>query len=393
MVRAVVLTLATVLAFSVSGAAALSATLNGNVDRVDLSGLVAAPTTTATATQTPDPDDPNAGSPVNILLLGSDQRTGENEAIGGADSSMASDTTIVLHISADRTRAELVSIPRDSMVRIPSCTFSNGGSSKARSKAQFNEAFAIGWNGGGDMASAAACVWSTVQENTGVTIDHVAVVDMAGFQKMVDAIGGVDICIPQPMQDLKYTGLDLAAGYQHLDGVTALQFARARHVTGTDGSDLTRIGSQQRLISAMVNEVLSTDTLTNVPELISFLSAATSSLTLDEKLTLPVLTGLAYNARNIGAGNITFMTIPVTADPDDKNRVVWASDAATVWSNMAQDLPLVASETPAPAATTPAPDVSAATSTPADTTSPAPAETKVAGKEAFSADDVTAVCA
>lgn len=391
MSRGIALTLATVLAFSLSGAAALSATLDGNVDRVDIGGLVgAAPSSTAA----PNPDDPNAGSPVNILLLGSDQRDGENAEIAGADSSMASDTTIVLHLSADRTRAELVSIPRDSMVRMPACTFSDGSSSKPRSRAQFNEAFAVGWNGGGDIASAAACVMSTVQENTAVTLNHVAVVDMAGFQRMVDAIGGVDICVPQAMQDT-YTGLDLAAGVQHLDGVTALQFARARHVKGTDGSDLTRIGSQQRLISAMVNQVLSTDTLTNVPQLISFLSAATSSLTTDEGLTIPVLTGLAYNARNIGAGSITFMTIPVTADPQDPNRVVWTSEADAIWANMAQDLPLIADETPAAVATTAPPAESAppAETGPAPAGTPTPVETKEAGREAFTADDVTAVCA
>lgn len=392
--------LTAVLAFGASAAASVALRLQSNVDKIDLDGLVVA--ASPSVTREPDPDDPNAGSPVNILLIGSDQRTGENEAIGGANSSMASDTTIVAHISADRTRVELVSIPRDSMVRMPSCTATNGKTSRTSSKAQFNSAFATGWSLGGDIASAAACTMSAVQENTGLTLDHVAVVDMAGFQQMIDAIGGVDICIPDAMQD-KYTGLNVAAGNQHLDGVTALQFARARHVVGSDGSDLTRIGNQQRLLSAVMTEVLSKNLVADVPELLSFMSAATSSLTTDGGLTVQTMVGLAYSARSLSGGGITFLTIPNGPDPADPNRVVWTSAADTVWSNMVQDLPVVASETTAPttvpttAATTP-PTGSATTGATSPTTTadpstvPTPAETKTAGREPFTGDDVTAVC-
>ncbi len=116
------------------------------------------------------------------------------------------------------------------MVRIPSCLSADGKTSKARASSQFNGAFAIGWQLGGDMRTAAACTVSTVQENTGLTFNHVVIVDMAGFQQMIDAVGGVDLCIPAPMSD-RYTGLEIpTAGITHLDGVTALQFARARHI-------------------------------------------------------------------------------------------------------------------------------------------------------------------
>lgn len=376
--------LTAVLAFGISASAFLAFRLDGNVDRVDLSNLVATPS--PSVTREPNPTDPNAGAPVNLLLLGSDQRDGANESIGGADPSLASDTAIVAHVSADRRRVELVSIPRDSMVRIPSCTATNGSTSKPRSKAIFNSAFSVGWNLGGDIASAAACTMSTVQENTGLTLDHVAIVDMVGFQHMVDAIGGVDICIPTPMLD-KYTGLDAAAGYQHFDGVRALQFARARHVVGTDGSDLTRIGNQQRLLSALMTTVLSKNDLGNVPDLISFLSAATNSMTTDAGLTLQTMASLAYNTRNVRSGDITFMTIPNGPDPANSDRVVWTSASEAIWSNMVQDLPIVTAEEPidpaAPSTTGPAP-------APAPT--PTPTEAKTAGREPFTGDDITAVC-
>jgi len=381
-----------VLAFGASGAAAFALRMTSNMDHFSMDGLVAAPP--PAATKAPDPDDPNAGSPVNILLIGSDQRTGANEEIGGADTSMASDTTIVAHISADRTRVELVSIPRDSMVRIPSCLSADGKTSKARANSQFNGAFAIGWQLGGDLRTAAACTVSTVQENTGLTFNHVVVVDMAGFQQMIDAVGGVDICIPAPMKDT-YTGLDIPnPGITHLDGVTALQFARARHVKGTDGSDLTRIGNQQRLLSAVMTEVLSKNIVTDVPQLLSFLSAATGSLTADSDLTPQTMLGLAYSARGLGAGGITFMTIPNAPDPADGNRVVWTNDADMVWSNLVQDVPVVPADEPAAPATAPpaAPAGGETAAPPAAPPAPAPVETRKAGREPFSADDVTATC-
>ena len=117
-------------------------------------------------TKEPDPDDPNAGQAVNILILGSDQRDGVNAEIGGEVAGMRSDTTMVLHISADRSRVELVSIPRDSLVDIPSCTMTNGKTTRA-THGMFNSAFATGWDNGGDMTSAAACTINTVQQNTG----------------------------------------------------------------------------------------------------------------------------------------------------------------------------------------------------------------------------------
>jgi len=262
--------------FGASGVAAVAAKLNGNMDKVDVSALV---NPMPTPTKEPDPDDPNAGQAVNLLILGSDQRDGLNGEIGGDTEGMRSDTTMVLHISADRSRVELVSIPRDSLVDIPSCTMTNGKTTRA-THGMFNSAFATGWDNGGDMTSAAACTINTVQLNTGLTIDHFVVVDFAGFQQMVDSIGGVPMCIPHDMSS-EQAQLELAAGFQTLDGPTALAYARARKGPGVgDGSDTNRIGNQQKLIAAMVLKILSRFALTNPQKLISFLSAATGSLTM-----------------------------------------------------------------------------------------------------------------
>ena len=391
--RGVSLALTGVLLFGVSAFAVLGERLNSNIQQIDVQGLLGDPSPTA-GVATHDPTDPNAGSPINILVLGSDQRNGANAAIGGYDPSMNSDTTIVVHISAARDRIEAVSIPRDSLVDIPSCLATNGRTSKAQHQAMFNSAFGTGWQLGKDMASAAACVGRTVQNNTGIKIDHFIVVDFSGFQAMVSAIGGVNICIPRPLDDPGYTGLHLNAGQQTLDGTQALQFARARHGNIGNGGDLDRIGNQQRLIAAIANQVLSANTLTNPGKITSFLSAATSSLTVDKGLNLMTLTGIAYSLHSIRANDITFMTIPVQTAPSNPNRLVWAPAAKTVWANVASDKPIAGADA-APASTAPAPTTSAGTTTaptPTASATPTPAQTKVAGQQPFTPADVTAVC-
>ncbi len=388
--RGVAVVVTAVLAFGAAGAAAVYTRFQGNIDAVDISDLVGpAPD----STKTPDPDDPYAGQEVNILIMGSDERDGENAAIGGSVDGMRSDTTIVVHISADRQRIDLVSIPRDSLVDIPSCTMTDGSTSKAQSDAMFNSAFAIGADQGGNVESAAACTIKTVQANTGLTIPYFVVVDFAGFIRMVDALGGVPICIPNDMSSPK-AGLYLTAGNQTLDGTTALAFARARTGTGVgDGSDTNRLGRQQRLIAATVREVLSKNLLTDVPQLIRFLDAATESITADQYLgSINNLVGLGYSLRSVATSNITFQTIPFATAPNNPNRVVWTSGADLIWSNMVQDLPL---DTPVGGAVVPdttTPGTGAATPGGSSTVAPAPVETKDAGKEAFTANDETATC-
>ncbi len=387
--------LTAVLSFGATGAVAAYTHFQGNVNVADVSSLVGPPPS-STATNVADP---NAGRALNILVMGSDQRNGEDGAIGGYVGGMRSDTTMVAHVSADRSRVDVVSIPRDSLVDIPSCTATNGKTSRA-TRDMFNSAFATGADLGGDTASAAACTIKTVQQDTGLTIDHWVVVDFAGFIRMVDAIGGVPICIPNAM-DAPKAGLQVAAGYQTLDGTTALAYARARTGQGVgDGSDTNRIGRQQQLIAATMRELLSKNMLTNVPQLMGFLDGATQALTVDKGLgALSDMAGLGYSLRGISSGNITFMTIPFGAAPTDPNRVVWTSDAHRIWQNMLNDVPLTdgaaGAATPSTTATAPsAGSTAAAVPSTAATGSavPTPQATKQAGKEAFTADDVTAVC-
>ncbi|WP_242511358.1 LCP family protein [Pengzhenrongella frigida] len=378
------------LAFSVTGVATAYTKLQGNIQSADISDLLGDDRPAAAVT--PDPNDPNAGRALNILLMGSDVRDGENAEIGGEVSGMRSDTTIVLHLSADRTRADLVSIPRDTLVDIPACERSDGTSSKAQ-KGQFNSAFSIG-SESGEVSDAAACAWKTVEKNTNLLLDDFVVIDFAGFTRMVDALGGVPICVPNDMDSPK-AGLHLTAGQQTLDGTTALAFARARTGTGVgDGSDTNRIGRQQELLAATVRAVQSKNLLTDVPELLQFLSAATSSITASPNLaSIPNLSGLAFSLRGTASGSITFMTIPFATAPSDPNRVVMTDAADAIWANLAADQPITAVEEPAaetPAATpgaTPDPAAPAVEPAPVE-----PTEPKEPGKDAITADDVTAVC-
>ncbi|WP_251140873.1 LCP family glycopolymer transferase [Cellulomonas dongxiuzhuiae] len=389
--RGVALAVTTVVVFGAAGAAAVASRMSGNVEQLDLGGLVE-----AGPTATPDPSDAHAGQPVNVLILGSDQRDGVNEQIGGAEEGMRSDTTILVHVSADRSRVEMVSLPRDSLVEIPSCTLTNGQTTRAQKSAMLNSAFATGWDQGGDLDSAAACTVSTVQANTGVPITNVVVVDFAGFQNMVNAIGGVPMCIAEDHYDT-YTGLNITAGQHVLDGVTALQYARARHGTGFDGSDTMRAGRQQTLVANVANEVLSKNLLTDAGQLLQFLSAATQSVTTN--LSVVDLTGLAFSLRGIDRENITFMTVPWAPARSDKNRIEWTSAADELWANIAADVPMLGvpdvpqvpeapEVTDVPAATEPG----NATPTAPPVTEPTPTESKTPGVDAFTAADASTSC-
>ena len=392
--RTVGLVATAALAFGAVGGASALSNIQGNITSSGALDLL----DDRPAQTTPDPSDPNAGKPLNILVMGSDARGGENgHEIEGVEG-MRSDTTILVHVSADRSRVEMISIPRDSRVDVPACTTTNGKTT-APANTRFNAAFANGATVGGDVDSAAACTVRTVESLTDVFVDGFVVVDFAGFQNMVSAIGGVRMCIPEAIDSPK-ADLQLAAGWQTLDGAQALGFARARYGVG-DGSDLSRIGRQQQLLAATVNQVLSKNVLSDLGQIYGFVDAGTRSLTMSDNLSsIPSLAGLAFSLRGTSSGNITFMTVPHAPDPRAPDaKVVWTPEADELWAKVRADEPVVA---PAPAADQPADD--AATDAPPaaegdDTLAPgtapdepAPVQTKEAGKEAFSAADETAQC-
>ncbi|WP_062380367.1 LCP family protein [Demequina pelophila] len=304
----------------------------------DISALLPA------VTEDPDaePVDPSSGESIDILLLGSDTRIGDdNQALGGGDvDGMRNDTTIIAHISADRQRIELVSIPRDSRVRISECRMLDGSLTSATT-GKFNIAFA---NGGqnGNVGEAAACVASTIYDLTGIRIDHYAVVDFAGFIGMVDALDGVPMCIPNDVYSVK-ANLDLKAGAQVLDGETALAWARARTGEGLgDGTDLMRIERQQELLTNMARKALGLNMLTDATKGTAFVNALAQSLTMDPELgDSHYLLGLAWSLRNFDTKNLYMTTTPWHYPTDNNGDVVWTEpDATELWARLLADEPI-----------------------------------------------------
>ncbi|WP_405980411.1 LCP family protein [Streptomyces sp. NBC_00158] len=267
----------------------------------------------------------------NILLIGSDSRSGTaNSRYGQDEGTQRSDTTILLHLPADRGSATAVSIPRDLMTEVPSCLKPDGTRTVERF-AQFNWAFQ--WGG-------AACTIRTVERMTGIRIDHHMVVDFGGFKKMVDAVGGVEVCLRRPVVD-EEAHLRLPAGRQLLRGEQALGFVRARYGLG-DGSDTERMERQQQFLGSLVEKVKSNGVLLNPARLYPLLDAATSSVTTDPGLaSLRGLYELVRGVRDIPTDQVKFLTVPrrpYAADPNRDELV--EPDAARLFRQLRMDLPL-----------------------------------------------------
>ena len=277
--------------------------------------------------------------PLNILVMGSDTRQGQGVGFGSAGviTGARSDTTMLLHLPADRESALAVSIPRDTIVDIPECKTETGVYPAHRER--FNAAFSIG---------GPACTIKTVESLTDVFIDHFIVVDFQGFEGIVEALGGVDVCLPEPIVEPK-SGLDLPAGISTVSGDQALAYVRLR-AYGT-GSDISRIDRQQAFMSSVVDKAKSSGTLLNPVKLVRFLDAATKSLTTDPGLgNLSELRKLAGQVRSIPSKDITFLTTPWIVNPEDPNTVVWNEPKTDkLWEALQTD-----SEYPPPA---PEPDV------------------------------------
>ena len=332
------------LTFAAVGAGTFLYKINGNVTTIAVTDLL----NDRPPTSTPDPSDPNAGAAVNILLLGSDTREGENAALGGTDESVASDTTLVVHLSADRSRVEIISIPRDSVVDVPECRLTNGKVLPPVDDTMFNHAFSRGWFNGGDLTSATACTMATVESLTGVYLDGAVVADFSGFSAMVEALGGVPITIPEAISSPKAGGLVLDAGPQVLSPWEATQLSRARTGTGWGleiGSDLKRIERQQALLGAMATAVAEKNLLTDLPALTRFVDAATKSLTVSDSISsLRDLTGLARSLRSTDLDDIVFTQVPVVDSPSEPGRVVWTAEAEALWERIRADQPAQSAE-------------------------------------------------
>ncbi|MFJ2952665.1 LCP family protein [Streptomyces sp. NPDC087226] len=268
----------------------------------------------------------------NILLIGSDTRSGQENARYGHDAGTErSDTVILLHLSTGRRSATAVSIPRDLMVDVPGC-HRPGGSRSAPVFTMFNSAFSVGGS---------ACTIRTVEKLTDIRVDHHVVVDFAGFKDMVDAVDGVEVCLREPVDD-KDAELRLPAGRVTLNGEQALGYVRARKTLG-DGSDTSRMERQQRFLGALVNKVSGNDVLLNPVKLYPVLDAATSSLTTDPGLaSLRSLYDLVRGLRDIPTEGVQFLTVPREPYTEDVNRDQLAQPAAeNLFERLRKDAPVV----------------------------------------------------
>ncbi|MEU9555151.1 LCP family protein [Streptomyces fumanus] len=326
--KAAGLTLAGALVLGLAAAGWVYWHLNDNITSVDINSALgddrpARPTTpapSASASAVPT-------GALNILVLGSDSRSGaENSKLGGGDSEGArSDTAMVVHLDAGRTAATVVSIPRDTLVTRPACPLPDGGSTSEAHQVMFNSAYAVG---------GPVCAVKTAEALTGVRMDHYIEIDFSGFAKLVDELGGVTVTVEEDIDDDK-SHLHLDAGTHHLDGEQALGLARTRYgIAG--GSDLARIGLQQQLVKALLTQVSTTDLLTDPAELYRVADAVTGGLTTDTGLdSLGDLIGLGRSLGGLAADEVRTLTMPVDPAPSDANRVVARQpEARELWESL-----------------------------------------------------------
>jgi LCP family protein required for cell wall assembly len=276
----------------------------------------------------------------NILVIGSDSRQGLSKAYGSGLVTDQSDTLMLIHIPASRQWAEVMSIPRDSWVNIPSCVMGDGQLS-APTQSKINESFALGNLDGNRTSLGIACTVKTVEQDTGIYISHFIVVNFTGFEDMVAALGGVKECNPAPIDDPN-SGLRLSAGTHLLTPAQALGYVRVRYTLG-DGSDLERIDRQQAFMSSLISQVKSK--LFDPLAIYRFLDAATRSLTIDSQLGgVTGLYDLGESLRGIPPGKIAFFTVPnyprSEVVPSDTANVLWTQpEDGAIFTSFRDDVP------------------------------------------------------
>jgi LCP family protein required for cell wall assembly len=276
----------------------------------------------------------------NIMVIGSDSRQGLSKAYGSGLVTDQSDTLMIIHIPANRQWAEVMSIPRDSWVNIPACQMGDGQMASP-TQYKINEAFAIGNLDGNHTELGIACTVKTLEQDTGIYINHFIAVNFTGFKNMVAALGGVYECNPTAINDPN-SGLHLSAGTHLLTPVQALGYVRARYTIG-DGSDLERIGRQQAFMSSLISRVKSE--LLNPVAIYNFLDAATKSLTIDSQLGgISGLYNLGESLRGIPNDKIAFFTVPNyprgDVVPGDTANVLWTQpEDKEIFASFRDDVP------------------------------------------------------
>ncbi|MFJ4270018.1 LCP family protein [Streptomyces coelicoflavus] len=255
---------------------------------------------------------------INILLIGTDKRTGSgNDGYGDKGSAGHADTTLLLHVSKDRSNATALSIPRDLIVDIPDCpTTQEDGSTKVipgSSGVRFNQSL-------GQSGRTPSCTMRTVTELTGVKPDNFMVADFNAVKTLSSAVGGVEVCLAKDINDPD-SHLNLSKGEHTIEGEEALAFVRTRHSVGF-GGDLSRIELQQQFLSSLMRKLKSNDTLTSPTKMVKLAEAATEALTVDSKLdSIGKLKDLGLELGKLDTKNLTFATVPVKDNPAEKTPV------------------------------------------------------------------------
>ncbi|MFJ5927949.1 LCP family protein [Kitasatospora sp. NPDC092948] len=288
---------------------------------------------------------------LNLLVIGTDSRAGLGREYGDEGSAGHADTTLLFHVSKDRSNATVLSIPRDLMVTVPECRTGDRRIPGA-ARAMFNTSL-------GQEGRDPGCTWKTVEKLTGVRINHFMMVNFEAVKSLSTAVGGVEVCAATAIDD-PYSHLRMSAGRHVVQGEEALAFVRTRHAVGL-GGDLTRIPLQQQFISSMIRKMKSSDTLTSPTKLWNLADAATRALTVDSALDdVNRLKDLVLDISRVNTGNITFTTVPVLDDPADNNRLILKpGDAQRLFAMIAADRSLTEVAPPSPQ---PSPSASATAS-------------------------------
>ncbi|GAB2970482.1 LCP family protein [Nocardioides montaniterrae] len=267
--------------------------------------------------------------PLNILVMGSDSRTGKGDNIDGMKNiGQRSDTTILFHLSADRKFAYGISIPRDTLVNRPACYKSDGTEIPAASNVMWNDAFSVG---------GAACTVQQFEQLSGIRVDHYVVVDFNGFKNMVDALDGVEVCIPQEIDDPAHH-IKLMPGTREIKGQQALSYVRVRYTVG-NGMDTGRIKRQQSFMASMIKKAVSAGMVARPDRMLKFVNALAGSLTTDFK-NVGQMASVAEAAKGVGLNDIKFVTTPWELAPSDPNRLAWLPSVKRLFRLAAEDEPL-----------------------------------------------------
>jgi LCP family protein required for cell wall assembly len=253
------------------------------------------------------PDKPT--SAMNILLVGSDNRNGLTRDqirelwVGGTEvaAGSRSDTMLLVHISKDRDSAVIISLPRDSLVTIPEHVSSLDKTKMVPARQnKLNAAFSFG---------GAPLLIETLEGETGLRIDHYIEINFLGFTNIIDALGGIDVCVKKDIDDSK-SDLQLSAGLQTLDGIQALKYVRTRAFDGQ--GDIGRMKRQQEFMSAVLQKATSTGTLLNPIKLVSFFNAAIKTVTTDNEFNKNDLLTLGKQLKNLSADRVRTLTVPLS---------------------------------------------------------------------------------